>query len=510
MSGQSDDSSDDEFFDADEYIDQAAEPTESQREMEARFLAEAQRVEEQLAAMRDEEKSQPATQADLLALEGRLAKMQAPPGEEEEKKEVMGEENQKEPTKPENQLPDATQALLDSTTELLELPDTSVFMISSGSKKLFAHGTLSVRLRTHPGRDAESYLLLLNEFRYTIDRLVKVACMRAAPGNYVVSGGAGKLFYGLTLSAGASEADVSFLESVLVDNTQFSHAHVDKQGGVVVSKGADDAGAALASEEKVLEHLNESRTSRYIRQASAKVTVASTVGSRKLASGIVKGSSLLSGAIGKGRSKVKSKMRPRAQSIKLSASTKQRIEKAREASTAARRTTTSVLESVHKHVKTAGSHVAERAVETNAGQKVKAKVQQRRQKPEGASTKAAKQAVSSVISGALVVAGALDDASETLLLDLTSATADVVSHKYGEEAGKATQDSLGIGTDLYLTTKQIRDLGVKSVARKAAVVTASSLAREVQGNKEKARIISEPEIGEEDHVLADAKSSYGS
>lgn len=133
---------------------------------------------------------------------------------------------------------------------------------------------------------------------------------------------------------------------------------------------------------------------------------------------------------------------------------------------------------------TAGSAAAGAAARTKAGQRVKAKLDARRARKQGKPSKhqhkvdAAKAVGRSAALAARDVIIALDDAAETLIKELTDNTAGVVGHKYGEQMGQATHDSLSIAADVYVATSAAR--GVKHFgAKKALKVAAKAGAKDM-------------------------------
>jgi hypothetical protein len=66
---------------------------------------------------------------------------------------------------------------------------------------------------------------------------------------------------------------------------------------------------------------------------------------------------------------------------------------------------------------------------------------------------------------------ALDDAGRSLLKQTSATTVDVVDHKYGAEAAKTTADGFSVAIDTVETVYNVKQLGVKKIAKRIAKET---------------------------------------
>jgi hypothetical protein len=69
---------------------------------------------------------------------------------------------------------------------------------------------------------------------------------------------------------------------------------------------------------------------------------------------------------------------------------------------------------------------------------------------------------------------ALETAGKTILTASSGATVTVVQHKYGSEAAEVVSQSFSLGTDIYTTASNVRSLGVRKLAKRAAKKTGVS------------------------------------
>ncbi len=63
---------------------------------------------------------------------------------------------------------------------------------------------------------------------------------------------------------------------------------------------------------------------------------------------------------------------------------------------------------------------------------------------------------------------ALENAGKTVLTASSGATVNVVQHKYGSEAAEVVGQSFAVGADVFYTVNNVRSLGVKKLAKRAA------------------------------------------
>jgi len=71
---------------------------------------------------------------------------------------------------------------------------------------------------------------------------------------------------------------------------------------------------------------------------------------------------------------------------------------------------------------------------------------------------------------------ALELAGLNLVGDVSEATVKVVKHKYGQDVGDSTRESLGIVQDVNLARSSITRLGVRALARATVIQSGKNLA----------------------------------
>jgi hypothetical protein len=82
---------------------------------------------------------------------------------------------------------------------------------------------------------------------------------------------------------------------------------------------------------------------------------------------------------------------------------------------------------------------------------------------------AAKTVGKATIGAVLQVYGAIETAVFGVASDAAAATVTVVKHKYGEEAGAHTQESFGVAGSVASAAHDVKQLGIKSIAKKTMV-----------------------------------------
>lgn len=85
----------------------------------------------------------------------------------------------------------------------------------------------------------------------------------------------------------------------------------------------------------------------------------------------------------------------------------------------------------------------------------------------------------STVRGVVTVWEALENAGKTVLTASSGATVTVVQHKYGSEAAEVVGQSFAVGADVFQTVSNVRSLGVKKLAKRAAKKSTISAARTV-------------------------------
>lgn len=83
------------------------------------------------------------------------------------------------------------------------------------------------------------------------------------------------------------------------------------------------------------------------------------------------------------------------------------------------------------------------------------------------------------VRGVVSVWDALENAGKTVLSASSGATVTVVQHKYGSEAAEVVSKGLSMGGDIVVTVSNVRSLGVKKLAKRAAKKSTISAARTV-------------------------------
>ncbi|XP_077984237.1 spartin-like isoform X2 [Glandiceps talaboti] len=79
----------------------------------------------------------------------------------------------------------------------------------------------------------------------------------------------------------------------------------------------------------------------------------------------------------------------------------------------------------------------------------------------------------------------LEQAAKILAKNVSDATVETVDHKYGSEAAKVTEDGLNAGLNVGLTVVNIKQFGIKAIAKRAARDTGEATAKDYASERER-------------------------
>jgi len=239
----------------------------------------------------------------------------------------------------------------------------------------------------------------------------------------------------------------------------------------------------------------------------------------KLASVISKGGKLGLDVIEKGTEKTKSglgiltekakKKIPKSEKpVEVSQATKSKIEKAKLASTMA----VTVSASMVKGAMEAANQMSDQLKPVLSDYMEKKGI--KTDKPAGPKTDAAITVGKQSLKTALELYIAMKDASAVLLAAGLDASADLIEHRYGLDAGAAARDVADAGKNTIQASKNIGGVGIKQTAKKVLTETAiKSLAepekaRKIEEQKEAASALVEDGLNLPENVDREKSAAY--
>ena len=378
----------------------------------------------------------------------------------------------------------ATRENLEEADLLLSVPgDTVLFKIEAESKEPLAQGLLQVLSVVDDEANEGFVFLACDKYHYPITMGAHVPTLRIAPRSYVLPL-PDSAYLGLVLDEEeASDAEVAEFELFLAENTDFRAQQTDpapppvepeESKDVVVS---EEAPVIVPVEEaELVEQLNvNSGGGENVPQGGV---VASTLGmvaggieggSRIVGSGLIAGASLLGRGVRRGGSLFTSRVAPKAKPVAVSDGVKTKVRNVNHVSKAAVGVSSALVTGVRAMATSIGVSVAEAVNETKVGAKFGS--------GEGSSPalKAAKDVVVNTVVAVDTLHTSMAQAGKILLTDVGSTTVEVVGHRYGEDMGDVTGESLQAVGNVLEAGSNVRKIGVKSVARVAAKSTAKGV-----------------------------------
>ena len=189
-------------------------------------------------------------------------------------------------------------------------------------------------------------------------------------------------------------------------------------------------------------------------------------GSVVVATGVIKGGKMVGSLVMKGGNYLTTKLNRNKEATKVSEEHKARLQKAKFVSGAAVKVSKALVIGAMATTQVMAHQLSEAIKETDIGKKIAAE-------PEvpNANLEAAKVVGKATIGAVLNVYQAMETAVFGVAHDVSAATVTVVTHKYGEEAGIHTKESLGVVENVAVAAHGMKQLGVKSIAKATAIKT---------------------------------------
>ncbi|XP_068216967.1 spartin isoform X2 [Palaemon carinicauda] len=198
-----------------------------------------------------------------------------------------------------------------------------------------------------------------------------------------------------------------------------------------------------------------------------------SAGAEALSKGVVWGAEKLSDLISYGSEALKGHIRPEEQKKEIDPKWQTTAKVARDVSGKAVKVSGYLLSQVGKATMALGRRVAPhvqkqgtRAISHLTGQK---------EEEASGNVEGALEVAAGVVKGASTIYMGLESAAATLLTNITDNTVKVVTHKYGEEAGALTDNTMYAVGQTAMAGHNIASLGIKGIAKKAAKDTGKAL-----------------------------------
>jgi len=336
----------------------------------------------------------------------------------------------------------------DETVEaklILELPNTKIYLIQNAQKALIEQGTVQVLSSNLEQGQGEVYLIVLGRFRLALSE--NLPCLVMAQHNYVFP--SNDACYGVVLDSNVDAEAVDVFDILLESHTALQQAQMP------------------ATLEEIKER--EDRLARLALQTAEGIEG----GSSRLAGTVIEAGRKMGQYVQSGSMYLKNRLTPHdpLAPVSVSPSFQRRVNAAKMASGVAVTISKAVVLGAMSAISMFGSTVGDSISATSLGAAI--------QRKGGVRTEAVKHVGKTTFGAVAKLYEALELAGLVLLRDVTDATVQVVTHKYGPEVGRTTHTGLGVVTDVTIATSQMRSVGVKAILKKTAKESAiQSLADE--------------------------------
>lgn len=320
---------------------------------------------------------------------------------------------------------------------IMDMPLTRAYLLVDGSKKLVENGTIEI-MQTTTQEGEEVYLMLLGSVKIALN--IHVPCLEMAPRNFVFPTD-GKT-YGIVIADSITDEVLEVFHVLLTDHTSFR----------------------AAATPQLLSELPD--TPERVTGMANSVAAGLGAGSVVVATGVIKGGKMVGSLFMRGGTYLTQKLRPNEKASVVSDASKARLQKAKFVSGAAVKVSKALVIGAMATTSVMAHQLSEAIKETEIGQKLSSEPD----KP-NANLDAAKVVGKATIGAVLNVYQAMETAVFGVAHDVSSATVTVVTHKYGEERGAHTKESLGVVENVVVAAHGVNQLGVKSIAKATAIKT---------------------------------------
>ncbi|MES1909848.1 MAG: hypothetical protein MHM6MM_002542 [Cercozoa sp. M6MM] len=355
----------------------------------------------------------------------------------------------------------------------VELPDCEVFALTSQSRTRVCTGALKVWAYGNGAR--RSYLFYVGDcFRCELSRELKVS--KLSRRSYAFPQPQTTSYFAVLLAEETEAIDQEFFESFLANAVDYVIAHFTSdehcvtrltlestsENTMAVSISANPEHACVLT----VGVLSPALAAQQDRLAALGFRTASLVlsASNALAHGLHRGSQMVGVGIQKGAASIRGKVTPTDEPRRLSDTTKSRIATAKSLSASAVTVSAALVSGVVAVTSALASTAASRLRSNLEGDSSPSPRAQ-----------AAKAVAQSLVLGVGTVYESAAAAGINVLKETSEATADVITHKYGDEYGTAARDVGKSVTNTATAAACYRHLGVRAMAKSVAKKTAVEL-----------------------------------
>ncbi|XP_063869375.1 spartin-like isoform X4 [Scylla paramamosain] len=236
---------------------------------------------------------------------------------------------------------------------------------------------------------------------------------------------------------------------------------------------------------------------------SERIAAGLVTGAEAVSKGVVWGASKLSDLISYGSESLKDYVQPMAEKKEVDPKWHKTAEVARDISGKAVKVSGYLLSQVGKATMTLGRKLAPhlqkqgtRAITHITGQK---------ESEASSNVEGVLEVAAGAVKGASTIYMGLESAATTLATSLTDNTVKVVTHKYGEDVGALTDNTLYAVGQTAWAGHNIASLGVKGVAKRVAKDTGTALVLQHEEKKASTQEVEEAEEAMEDDEKDDTK-----
>ena len=355
-------------------------------------------------------------------------------------------------------------------------------------------------------RQAFVFLSVGDAYNYPITMGGFVPTLRVAPRSYVFPLADNSSFIGLSLPQDANPDAVTELELFLAENTDFRAqqpaSSASKEAAVATTSSAATTSAPPPTSEEMeapapasapataqndvevveivpvdeaalvaaLPAINDGTgeddvPAGYVASTLGMVAGGIEGGSKMVGSGLVASAAFLGGMFRAGGSMLTSRIQPKNKPVEVSDGVRNKVRNVNHVSKAAVGVSSALVKGVRAMALSIGSSIAEVIGETGVGKKFGSG------SDSNPSLRACKEVVVNAVVAVDTLHTALADAGRILLTDIGGTTVAVVSHRYGDEVGEVTGESLQAVGNVIQAGTNVRKIGVKAmtvVATKSA------------------------------------------
>jgi hypothetical protein len=348
---------------------------------------------------------------------------------------------------------------------LMTLQGVRCYSIVGTERQLIASGPVQL-LKTLDGSDL--HFLRLDEFEFPLTK--EVPCLRVSKGYYMLPM-PGNVFYGFVFPSDIPDAYLDVFEKHLSDTCNFRISQSQTSQAQPETVPPQSSSQELV----VRQPSNNALAVASMPTVSPKVTtIANGIeqGGRYLASGIQMTGEYLASGIQSTGEYLKTKIVPNEEPSKVHPGISTTLKYASYVSPYCVKVSKGLVNGLVTIAKEVGKASAQSIAETEIWKRSTSGSQSF---ISPSKMQAAKEIGKASLSAFVNVWDSLDTSGRILLDSTKRTTVDVVTHKYGPEAGEAVNHGLKVGVDVIETGYTLKNMGLKKFSKTALLTTGSEL-----------------------------------